>query len=104
MMFRLFTEHPASVGETYGEHWRFATGTGFTLIGAGLACLAHGLMPFLFTTTGSRIVRSLAARLAGVQPRHAARRLAFHPATRPLAMTAGMERPAVGESLNSAGL
>jgi len=103
-MFRLFTEHPASVGETYGEHWRFATGTGLTLIGAGLACLVHGLVPFLFTTTGSRIVRSLAARLAGVQPRHAARRLVFRPATRPLAMAAGMERPAVVESLNSAGL
>jgi len=103
-MLKLFTEHPASVGETYGEHWRFATGTGLTLIGAGLACVVHGLLPFLFVTTGSRTVRSLAARLAGVQPRHAARRLVFRPATRPMALTAGMDRPAVVESLNSAGL
>ena len=103
-MLKLFTEHPTSVGETYGEHWRFATKTGLTLIGAGLACVVHGLLPFLFTTTGGRIVRGLAARLAGVQPRQAARRLVFHPAMRPMAMTAGMERPAVVESLNSAGL
>ena len=75
-----------------------------TLIGAGLACLVHGLLPFLFVTTGSRIVRGLAAKFSGVQPRQAARRLVFHPATRPMAMTAGMDRPAVVESLNSAGL
>ncbi len=103
-MLKLFTDHPASVGETYGEHWRFATGTGLTLIGAGLACMVHGALPFLFTTTGSRIVRGLAARLAGVAPRQAARRLVFRPAERSVAMTAGMERPAVVASLNSAGL
>jgi Family of unknown function (DUF6356) len=103
-MLKLFTEHPASVGETYGEHWRFASRTGLTLIGAGLACLVHGLLPCFFVTTGSRIVRGLAARLAGVQPRHAARRLVFHPTTRPIGMIAGMDRPAVVESLNSAGL
>jgi hypothetical protein len=103
-MFKLFTTHPASVGETYGEHWRFASSTGMTLIGAGCACLVHGLLPFLFVTTGSRTIRTLAARLAGVQPRHAARRLVFRPTGRAMAMTAGMDRSAVVESLNSAGL
>ena len=31
-MLRLFTEHPASVGETYFEHLRFASRTGITML------------------------------------------------------------------------
>jgi hypothetical protein len=103
-MLRLFTEHPTTVGETYGQHWRFASGTGLTLIGAGCACLIHGLLPFLCVTTGSRTIRSLAARLSGVQPRHAAKRLVFRPAARPSPLTAGIDRPAVIESMTSAAL
>ena len=62
-MKALFTEHPASVGETYGEHLGQATGFGLRMIGGGLACLVHGLLPFLFETTGSRIVQSLHRRM-----------------------------------------
>jgi hypothetical protein len=62
-VLRLFVEHPASVGETYGQHWRFASLTGITLIGAGCACLIHGTLPFLFTTTGSRTIRKLAEKV-----------------------------------------
>jgi hypothetical protein len=58
-----FTEHPASVGETYGEHLAAASGFGLTLVTAGLACLLHGLLPFLFTTTGSDTVRRLYDRM-----------------------------------------
>ena len=32
-----FTRHPAAVGETYGEHFVFATGVGKRMILAGLA-------------------------------------------------------------------
>ncbi len=62
-MLRLFVEHPASAGETYGQHWRFASLTGIRLIGAGCACFIHGTLPFLFTTTGSRTIRKLAEKL-----------------------------------------
>lgn len=62
-MKRLFTEHPASVGETYGEHFVFATTTGLKMIRAGLACCAHGFLPFVCVTTGSRAIRELALSL-----------------------------------------
>ena len=61
---RLFCEHPETVNETYFEHLMFATGFGIRMIAAGLACMAHGLFPFLFETTGSRCVRNLHAHLA----------------------------------------
>ena len=55
---KLFRDHPASVGESYGEHLGAATGFGLRLIGAGLACLVHGLLPFLFVKTGSNAIRA----------------------------------------------
>lgn len=60
---RLFTDHPASVGETYVEHLGMAGGFGLRMILGGLACLVHGLLPFLFTKTGSRIVTELHGRM-----------------------------------------
>ena len=62
-MHRLFTEHPASVGETYFQHlcsaWYFAANM---LLGA-LACLLHGLLPFLFEKTGSGRIAHLHDRM-----------------------------------------
>lgn len=60
---RLFTEHPASVGESYVEHFGMASGFGFRMILGGLACLVHGILPFLFTKTGSRIITELHDRM-----------------------------------------
>lgn len=59
----LFTEHPASVGESYTEHLASAAGFGLRMVAAGLACLVHGLLPFLFVRTGSDAVRALHARM-----------------------------------------
>jgi len=58
-----FTEHPASVDETYGEHFVTATGFGLTMLGAGLACLLHGIFPFLFGRTGSNAITALHRRM-----------------------------------------
>lgn len=58
-----FTEHPESVGETYLEHMGQATFFGTRMIAAGLACLVHGLLPFFFTTTGSRTIALLHERM-----------------------------------------
>ncbi|HEY0269421.1 MAG TPA: DUF6356 family protein [Sphingomonas sp.] len=63
MLGRLFLDHPASVGESYGEHARVASGVGVTLIAAGLACLVHAAIPALFKTTGSDTIRALNDRL-----------------------------------------
>ena len=59
----LFNDHPHSVGETYGEHLAAASGFGFKMIAAGLACVMHGLLPFLFTRTGSEAIRELHTRM-----------------------------------------
>src|SRR5262249_38729042 len=58
-----FTDHPASVGETYLEHMWTAAGFGTRLILAGAACLVHSLLPFLFKTTASREIASLHSRM-----------------------------------------
>jgi hypothetical protein len=103
-MLKLFNEHPKSVGETYWQHLHFASRTGVTMLLAGCACILHGLCPFLFTTTGSRTIRALAARLGGAQPRHVAKVLPFKLAARTVGPINGMDRPAVVESLTSAAL
>ncbi|MGH8210513.1 MAG: DUF6356 family protein [Steroidobacteraceae bacterium] len=56
---QIFTEHPASVGETYGEHLLHAMSFGSRLVTAGVACIVHALLPFAFITTGSRAVKDL---------------------------------------------
>jgi hypothetical protein len=33
------------------------------MIAGGIACLAHGLLPFLFTSTGSRTIAGLHDRM-----------------------------------------
>jgi hypothetical protein len=60
---RAFTEHPASVGESYAEHLGRAVGFGMRMMIAGLACVVHGLLPFLFVQTGSRAISELNDRM-----------------------------------------
>jgi Family of unknown function (DUF6356) len=62
-ILRWFTVHPAEVGESYGEHLATATSFGGRMILAGIACMLHGLLPFLFVRTGSRAVSELNAQL-----------------------------------------
>lgn len=62
-LIRAFTEHPASVGESYGEHLARAACFGTRMIGAGIACLVHALLPFLFVRTGSQAVSELNDRM-----------------------------------------
>ncbi|MGI9372166.1 MAG: DUF6356 family protein [Hyphomicrobiales bacterium] len=60
----LFTDHPASVDETYGEHFVFATSTGLKLLGAGAAAVIHGVLPFMFETTASDMMKKLHSDLS----------------------------------------
>lgn len=74
MVRKLFTEHPASVGETYGQHCVAALRFGTTMVGAGIACMVHAFLPFLFCRTGSHTVtqlhvRMIANRVATCDPR-----------------------------------
>ena len=69
-MFRAFTDHPETVGETYLEHmgsaWSFAGGM---LLGAG-ACFLHGVLPFAFQKTGSQRIAGLYDRMVRNRHRH----------------------------------
>lgn len=56
---RLFSEHPAAVGESYATHGRTAAGFGLRLLAAGAACWVHALVPALFPDAASRTVRDL---------------------------------------------
>lgn len=60
---RLFTAHPASLGETYSQHFRVSMSYALPLLGAGLAALIHAILPFLFTVTASAIVKRLYERM-----------------------------------------
>ncbi|MGE0658162.1 MAG: DUF6356 family protein [Reyranellaceae bacterium] len=58
-----FTAHPQSVGESYAEHAAVASGFGVRLLLAGLACLVHAVLPFLFVKTGSAMIEQLHERM-----------------------------------------
>jgi len=64
-----FTDHPRAVGETYLEHGCFACKYGLKMTLGGIAALLHGVFPFLFQTTGSRITRELNATLDAARAR-----------------------------------
>ena len=51
--------HLREVGETYLQHLVKATSFAARMMAGSLACLAHGLLPFLLTRTGSDCVRRL---------------------------------------------
>jgi hypothetical protein len=58
-----FTEHPASVGETYLQHLRAATVVGARMVRGGLACLVHAVFPFICVRTGSNCINELHGEL-----------------------------------------
>lgn len=69
---RIFTEHPASVGETYGQHMARAWCFGGRMVLAGLACMVHSLLPFAFVRTGSQAIEDLNTQMQATKRRAAA--------------------------------
>ncbi len=69
---RLFIEHPATVDETYGEHFVAASGFGFRMIWGGIVCLVHALVPGAFCTKGSEMITELHERMVTNRRRVAA--------------------------------
>ncbi len=59
----IFTEHPHSVGESYGEHFAVASGFGWRMLVGGMACMVHAVFPFWCKSTGSKTVAQLNARM-----------------------------------------
>jgi hypothetical protein len=59
----LFTDHPQSVGESYGEHMGQALSFAGGCALAAFACLLHAFLPFLFVKSGSRRIAALYERM-----------------------------------------
>ena len=59
MFARLFVDHPASVGESYAQHFAAAARVGVKLAVAAAACFIHALVPGLCKTTGSTAILKL---------------------------------------------
>jgi hypothetical protein len=57
--FRLFVDHPQSLGMSWAEHGIGAVVIGATLVGAGAACIVHALVPGWFTQTAGRTVERM---------------------------------------------
>jgi hypothetical protein len=67
-----FTDHPKSVGESYGAHLLHALGfAGGCALAAG-ACLVHAVFPFLCVKTGSRQITALHDRMVTNRDRRTA--------------------------------
>ena len=72
---RLFTDHPASVNETYWQHLWAAAGFGFRMIWGGIVCLVHALIPGAFCTKGSDLICELHERMVTNRRRQAESRV-----------------------------
>ena len=60
---KAFNEHPATVGETYGEHFVQAMSFSGKMFRASIACFIHGLVPCLFERTGGNAIEDLYDRM-----------------------------------------
>ena len=69
---QLFVDHPASVGESYLQHFGAAMSFSLAMLAAALCCAIHALLPFLFEKTGSRIITNLHDRMVLNRSRSAA--------------------------------
>jgi hypothetical protein len=58
-----FTDHPASVGETWGQHCRVALGFSRDLAIAAGAAAVHAVVPSLCASTASRRICALHERM-----------------------------------------
>jgi hypothetical protein len=58
-----FTDHPVTVGETYGEHFISAMGFSLSMLNAAFCCGVHAILPFAFEKTGSECITGLYDRM-----------------------------------------
>lgn len=61
---RLFFEHPRSLGMSWAGHAAGALSIGLRLVGAGLACVIHAVVPGVFTQTAGKTVTHMYDHMA----------------------------------------
>jgi len=81
-----FTHHPATVGETYSQHFVAAMGFSLSMIRAAFCCALHAVLPFMFEKTGSEAISELHDRMLTNRSRLA------DPDGRPAALPTGYRR------------
>lgn len=59
MFGRLFQDHPKSLGMGWAEHGAGALLIGIRMVGSGLACIVHAVIPGFFSETAGRTVMRL---------------------------------------------
>jgi len=64
MAERLFLEHPRSLGMSWAGHGVGAVAIGARLVGAGLACLVHAIVPGVFTQTAGKTITNMYDHMA----------------------------------------
>lgn len=85
-MKTLFTNHPNSVNETYGQHMTMSASFGVAMLCGAFAAMVHAVFPFLFEKTGSAIITRLHDRMVTNRVRlsavtnHATNHASIHPA------------------------
>ena len=60
---RLFTDHPASVDESYWQHFGNAAGFGLRMLWGGIICLVHAVLPGVCCTKASEMIGELHDRM-----------------------------------------
>lgn len=60
---RLFLDHPRSLGMSWAGHGIGALKIGAQLVGSGLACVVHAVIPGLFTETAGKTITNMHAHM-----------------------------------------
>ncbi|WP_066701978.1 DUF6356 family protein [Sphingobium amiense] len=63
MIKRHFTGHPATVGESYGQHLWHSMSFAAAMLAGAIVCFVHALIPSMFERTGSGIIQRLHERM-----------------------------------------
>jgi Family of unknown function (DUF6356) len=63
IMHRLFTQHPATVGENYFQHMYSASSFGARMLVAAFCCFIHAIFPFMFEKSAGKMITGLYDRM-----------------------------------------
>ena len=59
----IFLKHPEEQKMTYLEHLKHALSLGIQTLGCSIVFIVHGIVPALFETTGSTMIKKLNEKL-----------------------------------------
>jgi hypothetical protein len=59
----IFLKHPEEQKMTYLEHLKHALSLGIQTLGCSIVFIIHGIVPALFETTGSTMIKNLNQKL-----------------------------------------